>query len=136
MSKLGTMPQAARDIIMKIAELRGADPRLIVGKCRKKKIFRARIEVTKRLADRGYSSTRIGKILNHDHTTIVFYLGRGKKKPSLPIWRTPKVRHVRFVKPPPPPKPIRFYLKPYAGADMTEYQWKDRQQVNFEENPR
>ena len=133
---LGAMPQAARDIIMEIAELRGVDPHLIVSRCRKNKVFRARVEVAKRLDARGYSSPRIGQILNHDHTTIVFYLGRGKKKPSRPIWRAPRVRHVRFIKAPPPPKPIRCYLKPYAGADMTEYQWMERPSTNFEENPR
>lgn len=120
------MTPRARAIIAEICALRGVDPRKIVSSCRVKKVFRARMEIAIRLHGCGYSTPRIGRWLNHDHTTILFYLGNGKKKPQRPIWRAPKVRHVRFIKPPPPPKPIKFYLKPYAGADMTEYQWTER----------
>lgn len=137
MGNLGTMPPQARTIIEMVATERGVDPHKIVSPCRVKKIYRARIEVARRLDARGYSTTRIGAILNHDHTTIVFYLGRGKKKPARPIWRTPMVKHVRFIKPrkPPHPKQIRFYLQPYAGADMTEYHWQERPSITHEEHP-
>jgi hypothetical protein len=119
------MPPRARAIINEIASTRGIDPKLIMGRCRKKKVFRARVEVAERLAAIGYSTPRIGRILNHDHSTIVFYLGRGKKKPSTPVWRAPKVRTLLVIKPEAPPKPRKRYLKPYAGADWREYQWKE-----------
>ncbi len=131
------MTPQARAIIDIVATEHGVDPLLLVSPCRKKEIFRARVEVAKHLNARGYSTPQIGRILNHDHTTIVFYLGRGKKKPSKPIWRTPKVKHVRFIRQPKrqPPKP-KFYLQPYAGFDKIEYQWKERPSIHHEENPR
>lgn len=124
MPKLGIMPPQARAIILEVCTLRGVDPLKIVGRCRVKKVFRARVEIALALDARGYSSPRIGRILNHDHTTIVFYLGRGKKKPGPLIWRRPKVRHLRWVRPDKAAKP-KVYLKPYAGADWTDYQWKE-----------
>lgn len=130
-----SMTPQARAIIDEIAALRGIDPLKIINPCRTPKVFRARVEVAKRLDQRGYSTGRIGAMLNHDHTTIVFYLGRGKKQPSPLIWRKPVVRTLRTPAPPKPPRPRprKFYLKPYAGADMTEYQWKQRE--NFEDRP-
>jgi hypothetical protein len=74
----------------------------------------------------GYSTGRIGAILNKDHTTIVFYLGRGKKKPNKLRWHAPKIRHLYFLKPKPLPEKRKFYLIPYAGAYMPEYDWKER----------
>ncbi len=131
------MPPQARAIINMVATEAGIDPLLIVGQCRKQKVFRARVEVALRLDARRYSTPQIGRILNKDHTTIVFYLGRGKKKPSKPIWRAPKVKHVRFIRQPKRqlPRP-KFYLQPYAGADMTEYHWQERPRIHHEENPR
>jgi hypothetical protein len=116
----------ARQVIFEVAELRGVDPKKIVGQCRHKKVFRARMEVARRLSARGYSTSRIGAILDKNHTTIVFYLGRGKKQPSKPLWRTPKIRHLCFVKPRPVPAKRKFYLAPYAGAYWPEYDWKER----------
>jgi hypothetical protein len=128
-------PQALT-IIKEIAALRGVDPRDITRPCRRKKVFRARIEVAKLLDARGYSTTRIGHILRHDHTTIVFYLGRGKKQPSVPVWRKPKIRTLRVIVPPKPAPQVRqLYLKPYAGADMREYCWQRRDITNIEERP-
>jgi hypothetical protein len=119
----------ARAVIEEIAALRGVDPNKIANPCRAPKVYRARIEVAKRLSDRGYSTTRIGQMLNHDHTTIVFYLGRAKKKPARPVWQKPKVRTLCVIAQRRPPPPVRkLYLKPYAGADMTEYQWKPREE--------
>ena len=120
------MTPQARAIIREIAALRHVDPYKIIGQSRSEKVFRARIEVTRALDARGYSTQRIGAMLNKDHSTIVFYLGRGKKKPSKPIWRTPKVRHLCFVKPKPLPEKRRYYLVPYAGAYWPEYDWKER----------
>ena len=120
------MTPQARAIIREIAALRGVDPYKIIGHSRKEKLFRARIEVARALDARGYSTPQIGMILGKDHSTIVFYLGRGQKKPSKQRWRAPKVRHVRFLKPKPPPAKRKFYLVPYAGAYCPEYDWKER----------
>lgn len=124
------MTPRARTIIREVAELRGVDPALIVQPCRVSKVYRARMEVAQRLAaECGYSTPAIGRILNHDHTTILFYLGRFKKKPGPEritkprkrVWKMPRVRHLRWVK-----RPTRLFLVPYAGADMTDYHWKER----------
>ena len=120
------MTPQARAIIREVAALRGVDPYKIIGHCRRDKMVRARIEVARLLDACGYSTPRIGAILNKDHSTIVFYLGRGKKKPTKPRWRAPKVRHVCFLKSKPPPAKRRFYLVPYAGAYWPEYDWKER----------
>lgn len=132
--RLGPMPEQARSIILEIAALRGVDVSKIISRCRVARIYRARVEISKLLAARGYSTSRIGRFLNHDHTTIVFYLGNAKKKPSPLKWRTPKVRHLRFVRPVKPAtsakkrKKPKLYLQPYAGADMTDYVWTPRPQ--------
>ncbi len=113
----------ARAIINEVAAARGVDPQKIVSRCRVQSVFRARIEVAKRLNAMGYIPTRIGRILNHDHTTIVFYLERGQKRPTPErpprpprkrVWRAPKVRHLRWIAGPKKP-PTR-----YAGWDPTE----------------
>jgi hypothetical protein len=123
------MTPQARAIIDEIAAKHGVDPRKIANPCRITKVYRARVEVAKRLSERGYSTPRIGAILNHDHTTIVFYLGNAKKKPPPPVWRKPKVRTLYVTTRKKPPRPERkLYLQPYAGADMTEYRWKPREE--------
>lgn len=124
------MTPQARDIVREVAAQYGVDEARILGKCRKEKVFRARIEIAKRLDARGYSTPRIGAILNKDHTTILFYLGRisGQKPtpPKKPKWRKPHVRHLYFVRPRPLPEKRKFYLIPYVGAYMPEYEWKER----------
>ena len=120
---LPTMPPRAKGIIMDFAERRGVAVSDLAGRCRKKKVFRARMEVAKALDACGYSSLQIGRFLNHDHTTIVYYLGRGKKKASQPKWRAPKVRHVRFIRIPRPDAPPKSPRR-YAGFDVRETQFK------------
>lgn len=120
------MTPQARQIISMVAAWRGVDPRKIVGPCRNRRVVLARMEIARQLDARGYSTSRIGAILNKDHTTIVFYLGRGKKKPAKPRWRKPRIRHLCFIKAKPPPKMRKFYLVPYAGAYWPEYDWKER----------
>lgn len=119
-----------RMIVREVAADFGVRPEQIVQQCRVRKVFRARVEVARRIAALSpyYSMKRIGRLLNHDHTTIVFYLGRGKKKPTPLRWRKPVIRqlghwrcYARELPPPPeapaPPKPPGRYLTPYAGAD-------------------
>jgi hypothetical protein len=133
------MTPQARQIIREVAAEHRVDPMKIIGKCRSVPVVHARVEVSKRLEARGYSTNRIGEVLGKDHTTILFYLGRGKKKPTPekhgpPKWSTarnrgwPKFPKLPPDEPPPPPPPERrkLYLVPYAGADMTAYEWKER----------
>ena len=118
--KLPAMPPRAKSIILGFAEQRAVPVSKLAGRCRVKKVYQTRIEVAKALYECGYTTTRIGRWLNHDHTTIVFYLGRSKKKPLPPKWRTPKVRHVKFIRlPKEKPKPPRMPIR-YAGYDPTE----------------
>lgn len=123
------MTPGARSIVDEVAAHYGLDPGLLISPCRVERVFRARIEVAKRLRAIGYSMPRIGKVLNKDHTSIVYYLGRGKKKPKPPKWRAPRVRHLSFNKQmrKPPRTQRRYYLRPYAGAYWPEYEWKERQ---------
>jgi DNA-binding CsgD family transcriptional regulator len=125
------MTPQAREIIREVAERRGIDPGAITGPRRFQKLMLARVEIAHRLVARRYSLHRIGAILNRDHSTIFFYLGRSIKKPSKPKWRKPNVRdlcRLKSPKSPRPPKPVADYLTPYAGADMTEYVWRERAQ--------
>jgi hypothetical protein len=131
------MTPQAREIINTVAAECGVAPALITSQCRTDAVFYARCEVSKRLRARGYTTPQIGKLLNHDHTTIVFYLGLCKKKPTPPRWRAPKIKHLNCfcrlcyfpaLAPPKTPKPQRRYLTPYAGADMNEYVWRERAQ--------
>lgn len=127
------MTPQAREIIREVAASRLVTQKKLIGRCRSARVVHARMEVAKRLRERGYSTPRIGAILNKDHSTIVFYLGTGKKKPLPLQWRKPIIRHLNCscCRGPQPPKvktlkPDRGYLVPYAGAYMPEYDWKER----------
>jgi hypothetical protein len=129
------MTPQAREIIREVAARRGIDPELITRPGRAKKVFKARAEVAQRLHERGYSACRIGRLLHHDHTTILYYLGRGKFRKVLDLrqpWHKPRVRDLRprWKKPHVETlrrlHPSKLYLIPYAGADMTEYEWRPR----------
>jgi hypothetical protein len=129
------MTPQALVIIGEVAASSLVAPAKLVGRCRSARVVHARIEVAKRLRDRGYSTPRIGQVLKKDHTTIVFYLGLGKKKPTPLQWRKPRIAHLncycRLCYFPTPKtiartKPTANYLVPYAGADMSEYTWKER----------
>jgi hypothetical protein len=124
------MTPFAYQVIQDVAAEWGVDPALIAGKCRIKRIVCARVDAVKRMRARGYTTPLIGRQVSLDHTTILYYLGRSKnKKPPMPEWRAPKVRNLYWITPQKivraPPKMTR-YLVPYAGADWTEYRWKER----------
>lgn len=96
------MMPVARQIIHEVAARhRITPPELITSKCRAHCLVTARIEVAKLLTLRGYSTKQIGAALNCHHSTISFYLARGKKKPA---WRKPKLKTV-------------WNLVPYAGKE-------------------
>jgi hypothetical protein len=123
-----------------VARLHRVDPALIVKPNRTRRVYYARLVVAKLLWRRGYSSPRIGGMLGHDHTTILFYVGKLAKKPTSPKpprpkppakkrWGKPHIAHLKCkgcrycIR----PKQLRSkFLVPYAGADMRDYQWKPK----------
>ena len=144
MHKLKTMPPSARTAILQAAADHGVDAVLLAAPSRRTKIVRARLAAARALDALGYSSPRIGHFLNHDHSTILFYLGKLKKKPTRmllspkveeirkPRWRRPRIGHLRCkgcfrcrVAQPAQSRVIRRnYLQPYAGADFADdYKW-------------
>lgn len=137
------MTPVARQIIDEVAAYYSVPADSITAPCRKKRVVLARIEVAKRLHGKGgphYSAANIGRMLGHDHTTILFYLGKMDRRPRVALrWRKPVIRflsRIRSLADPdapkvdpnaPPPKPTKTarYLKPYAGADCN-YHWTER----------
>lgn len=131
------MTPQARAIIVEVARSFRVEPAKISSVGRKQALVLARVEVARRLDARGYSTSKIGTILQRDHTTIVYYLGRGKRaqKPPPVKWRKPRIAHLKcrhcrrcyFPGPKPEtPEPTKCYLVPYAGAFMPEYDWRER----------
>ena len=78
-----TLTPQAREIIKVVALERGVSMDLIRGNCRWREVVLARAEVARQLTKRGYSGTRIGAMLNKDHSTILYYLGRRKRQLKL-----------------------------------------------------
>lgn len=82
-------PPAAKAIILEVAAKFGLTVRMIRGDSRFREIVIARAEIARRLSRRGYSSPRIAAILGKNHTTILYYLGRGKRglklRPTDPV---------------------------------------------------
>jgi hypothetical protein len=119
------MTPQARAILREVAEKHGVPVEKIVVAGRVQKIFRARMEAAIRLdAETGYSSPQIGRILGCDHTMILYYLGRLKRKPSKLRWKKPSVKDFH------PnmgmkrgPRSCPGQLLRYAGFDPNEYQF-------------
>jgi hypothetical protein len=104
-------------IICEVALKHGVGSTEVTSQCRSDRVVRARIEIAHELSALGFSPSRIGMMLNKDRSTIVFYLGRTKREPSIKLQRRPP--KVRVVK-------RKRYLIPYAGAYWPEYDWKER----------
>lgn len=118
------MTPLARYVIKEVCGRRGVDPADLFRQCRTQRVFRARIEVAQVLDGYGYGCMSIGRTLNKDHTTILYYLGRGKRKVSKPRWRKPRVKHLCFIKTStgdeptvPPKRKRRFKLIRYCGYE-------------------
>jgi Bacterial dnaA protein helix-turn-helix len=127
------MSPVAWEIMCDVSTRYNLTPDLIAGRCRAYRLVLARAEVAKLLRERDYTTSQIGRVLNRDHTTIVFYLGTGRKQVSQPRWHRPRVKHLHWIRPkveePSPKQSVAWrdrYLIPYAGADMTEYVWRER----------
>ena len=124
------MTPQARAIIREIAATCAVTPGNIFTRCRTRAAVHARIAIAKRLRERGYSTPQIGRMLNRDHTTIVYYLGGAKRTVAPLLWRKPIIRHLKcgccpWPKQPKATKPATRYLVPYAGAYPPEYDWKE-----------
>lgn len=124
------MSPVTYEIVSDVSARYGLSIELIVGRCRAHSLLLARIEIAKRLRERGYKKAQIGRVLNRDPSTVVFYIGSGKRKPAKRRWRAPRVRHLHWTRSEPPPAAVKAmrqrFLIPYAGADMTEYVWRRR----------
>lgn len=67
------------------AQAYGVSERDITGPGRTRHVCQARYAVMSALDDCGWSSVRIGKLLNRDHTTVLHGLNRLTKR--APKWR-------------------------------------------------
>ena len=127
------MTTLSRRILAKVSRERRVPVADILRKCRKPKVYFARVDAAKRLDAAGYHVAKIARILRHDHTAISYYLGNiEKKRPppeppwiKRPRWRAPRVQHLEWLMPPRRARQ-RYYLRPYAGADFREYRWIER----------
>lgn len=124
------MTPFVRDIVCEAATRHMVSLKLLLSPCRSQKLLFIRIEIAKTLRVHGYSMSKIGRALRRDHTTVIYYLGNGSRKPALlQRWHRPRVRHLYWIKPEPVPKlpkTPKFYLVPYAGADFKKYVWIER----------
>ena len=112
---MGESAMTPSQIIRETSLKHGIGSTEVTSQCRSDRVVRARIEIAHELSARGYSPSRIGMMLNKDRSTVVFYLGRTKREPSVKLL-PPKIRVVKRKR----------YLVPYAGAYWPEYDWKER----------
>lgn len=139
-------PVVAR-ILEDVAAAHFVAPQQIIGRNRSPRVVLARMDATHRMVGEGGCTPRqIARILQLDHTTVYFYLGRLSKKPKVPKlrWRTPNIAHLsdhcscqdctqrraveRYARKRLNPRPK--FLVPYAGADWRDYVWKPRRYRN------
>lgn len=66
-----TPARVTLESIQAIASVHRVDVDAILGKDRSRKAFNARVDVCKYFVARGWSSVRIGKYLNKDHSTVL-----------------------------------------------------------------
>ena len=64
----------AREVIAQVSVETGVAVDLIIGENRRPKTARARHIVCQRLRERGYSLSKIGKLMQRHHTTILHSL--------------------------------------------------------------
>ena len=65
-----------REIIARVAKLHDVDPDDITGPSRHAELCEARFCIMRELRDKGWSTPRIGRLLNRDHSTVVHGLRR------------------------------------------------------------
>lgn len=74
------MTPFALQVLREVAKARGITVDKIISTCRLPAMVYARADVARQLDARGYTCPQIGAILNRDHSTIHYALGRGKKR--------------------------------------------------------
>jgi ATPase involved in DNA replication initiation len=67
-----------RETVDRIARLHDVAPEDITGPSRAPALCEARRCVMRELRDKGWSTTRIGQLLNRDHSTIVHAMRRAR----------------------------------------------------------
>lgn len=65
-----------REIIDRIAKLHDVEPVEVLGPSRLPELCEARRAIMRELRARGWSTPRIGRLLNRDHSTVVHGLRR------------------------------------------------------------
>ena len=72
------------EIILDVLHRHGVTMDELMSRSRKEKLVDARVEIASRLVDIGFSYSRIGKILERDHSTVAFWLNhrRGGRLPQ------------------------------------------------------
>lgn len=93
----------------------------VLGTTRTPRLVRTRVEIANRLMLARYTIDVIANALRKDRTTILYYLGN--RKDQLRPARRKSREQDRYER----KKAGVRYLVPYAGADMKEYQWKERE---------
>lgn len=117
-----------REVIEEVAAKHGVSLFDLMRRCRLNKVVHARAEIAKRLDAQRFTVSEIGRLLNKDHTTIVYYLGRAKRKwksvAGKPRWRRPRVKHLCWIRTAknaepqvPPVRRRKFKLIRYCGYE-------------------
>jgi len=76
MSIIQDTPPEAEQVIVESCAKHGISPNLLLGPGQTKRLVTARREVSMHLYELGYSSTKIGLILNRHHSSILHLLRR------------------------------------------------------------
>jgi hypothetical protein len=103
------VPPFVRALYAEASQVFATTPEVLVSHSKPRLLLEARVSLAKAMRSRGYSTPRIGQLMNRDPSTIKFYLGDLAKKQ--PVIR-PRVVIVSTAE-----SPSGRKLIPYAGAD-------------------
>lgn len=77
----------------------GVNMRDLTGRYRQRQVVCARVEIARSLWNSEYSTVRIARLLQRDHSTVVYYLGLGKRRinnyKGVTIMAKPKLTNVQ-----------------------------------------
>lgn len=73
-------------ILAEVCKDLGIKPETLTSKGRKAEVVQARIIVSTRLREAGFSLKKIGKVFGKDHTTIIHYLKENERRISQRDW--------------------------------------------------
>lgn len=74
------IPQVALELLQETANYHGVSVADITSDYRSQRLLNVRIDIAKKLSERGWSTTRIAAVLERNPTTVGYYLGRIRKK--------------------------------------------------------